>query len=114
MSTLKYIVFISLIIFVSLFAAKNMHTVEVYFFDGSSANHTIKVPTMVLISGAFGLGFLIAWFFELFAQFKLKAQLREKQKNIEKLEKELSRLNQSFDASGQLDDSTSLPNTSLF
>jgi predicted RNase H-like nuclease (RuvC/YqgF family) len=50
----------------------------------------------------------------LFAQFKLKAQLREKQKNIEKLEKELSRLNQSSDASGQLDDSASLPNTSLF
>ena len=73
-----------------------------------------KIPTMVLVSSAFGSGFLIAWFFELFAQFKLKAQLREKQKNIEKLEKELSRLNESFDASGQLDDSTSLPNTSLF
>ena len=58
MSTLKYVFFISLIIFVSLFAAKNMHTVEVYFFDGSSANHTIKVPTMVLLSGAFGLGFI--------------------------------------------------------
>ena len=87
-----------------------MHTVEVYFFDGSSADHTIKIPTMVLISCAFGLGFLIAWFFELFAQFKLKAQLREKQKNIEKLEKELSRLNQSSDSVRQLEDSTSLPN----
>ena len=87
-----------------------MHSVEVYFFDGSSADHTIKVPTMVLISCAFGLGFLIAWFFELLAQFKLKAQLREKQKNIEKLEKELSRLNQSFDVSGELEGSTSLPN----
>ena len=110
MSTLKYIFFISLIIFISLFAAKNMHTVEVYFFDGSSADHTIKAPTMVLISCAFGLGFLIAWFFELFAQFKLKAQLGEKQKNIEKLEKELSRLNQSSDVSGELEGSTSLPN----
>ena len=110
MSTLKYIFFISLIIFISLFAAKNMHTVEVYFFDGSSADHTIKVPTMVLVSCAFGLGFLLAWFFELFAQFKLKAQLREKQKVIEKLEKELSRLNQSSDVSGELEGSTSLPN----
>ena len=87
-----------------------MHTVEVYFFDGSSADHTIKVPTMVLISCAFGLGFLIAWFFELFAQFKLKAQLREKQKHIEKLEKDLSRLNQSSDVSDELEGSTSLPN----
>ena len=110
MSTLKYVFFISLIIFVSLFAAKNMHTVEVYFFDGSSANHTIRVPTMVLISGAFGLGFLIAWFFELFAQFKLKAQLREKQKNIERLEKELSRLNQSSNVNVEPDNPTSLSN----
>ncbi|MBT3515025.1 MAG: LapA family protein [Nitrospina sp.] len=106
MSTLKYIFFIAIIIFVSLFAAKNMHTVEVYFFNGSSSDAAIKAPTMVLLSFAFGLGFLIAWFFELFAQFKLKAQLREKQKNIEKLEKELLRLNHSSDASGGLEGAT--------
>ena len=111
MSTLKYIFFISLIILVSLFAAKNMHTVEVHFYDGSSADRTIKLPAMVLVSCAFGFGFLLAWFFELFAQFKLKSELREKQKNIERLEKELSRLNQSSDVSGELEGSTSLPNT---
>ena len=87
MSTLKYIFFISLIIFVSLFAAKNMHTVEVHFFDGSSADSTIKVPTVVLVSCAFGLGFLLAWFFELFAQFKLKGELREKKRIIKRLKK---------------------------
>jgi len=110
MSTLKYIFFISLIIFVSLFAAKNMHTVEVHFFDGSSADSTVKVPTVVLVSSAFGLGFFLAWFFELFAQFKLKGELREKQKNIKRLEKELSRLNQSSDVSEEPDNPTSLPN----
>ena len=110
MSTLKYIFFISLIIFISLFAAKNMHTIEVHFFDGSSAGRTIKVPAMVLVSFAFGFGFLLAWFFELFAQFKLKGELREKQKNIERLEKELSSLNQSSDVSVEPDDPTSLSN----
>ena len=110
MSTLKYIFIISLIIFISLFAAKNMHTVEVHFFDGSSADRTIKVPTMVLVSCAFGLGFLLAWFFELLAQFKLKSELREKQKNIERLEKELSRLNQASDVSLEPDNPTSLSN----
>ena len=110
MSTLKYIFFISLIIFVSLFAAKNMHTVEVHFFDGSSTDRTIKVPTMVLVSCAFGFGFLLAWFFELFTQFKLKGELRRKQKNIERLEKELSRLNQSSDVSVEPDKPTSLSN----
>ena len=110
MSTLKYIFFISLIIFVSLFAAKNMHTVEVHFFDGSSADRTIKVPAMVLVSCVFGFGFLLAWFFELFAQFKLKADLREKKKMIGKLEKELSRLNSSSDVSVESDNPTSLSN----
>ena len=110
MSTLKYIFFISLIIFISLFAAKNMHTVEVHFFDGSSADRTIKVPAMVLVSCVFGFGFLLAWFFELFAQFKLKGELREKQKNIERLEKELSRLNQSSHVSEEPDNLTSLSN----
>ena len=110
MSTLKYIFFISLIIFISLFAAKNMHTVEVHFFDGSSTDSTIKVPTVVLVSCAFGLGFLLAWFFELFAQIKLKGELRENQKNIERLEKELSSLNQSSDVSEEPDSQTFLPN----
>ena len=87
-----------------------MHTVEVHFFDGSSSDRTIKVPTMVLVSCAFGLGFLLAWFFELLAQFKLKSELREKQKNIERLEKELSRLNQSSDVSLEPDNPTSLSN----
>ena len=110
MSTLKYIFFISLIIVVSLFAAKNMHTVEVHFFDGSSADRTIKVPTMVLVSCAFGFGFLLAWFFELFAQFKLKAELREKKKIIERLEKELLGLKQLSDVSVEPDNQTSLSN----
>ena len=110
MSTLKYIFFISLIIFVSLFAAKNMHTVEVHFFDGSSTDRTIKVSTMVLVFCAFGFGFLLAWFFELFTQFKLKSELREKKKNIERLEKELSKLNQSSDESIEPDNPTSLSN----
>ena len=87
-----------------------MHTVEVHFFDGSSADRTIKVPAMVLVSCVFGFGFLLAWFFELFAQFKLKGELREKQKNIKRLEKELSRLNQSSDVSVEPDNPTSLSN----
>ena len=110
MSTLKYIFFISLIIVVSLFAAKNMHTVEVHFFDGSSADRTIKVSIMVLVSCAFGFGFLLAWFFELFAQFKLKAELREKKKNIERLEEELLGFKQSSDVSVEPDNPTSLSN----
>jgi len=87
-----------------------MHTVEVHFYDGSSADRIIKLPSMVLVSCAFGFGFLLAWFFELFAQFKLKGELREKQKNIERLEKELSRLNQSSAASVEPDNPTTLSN----
>ncbi|MBT4128442.1 MAG: LapA family protein [Nitrospina sp.] len=110
MSTLKYIFFICLIIVVSLFAAKNMHTVEVYFFDSLSTVSSIKVPTMILVSCAFVIGFLIAWFFEIFTQFKLKSQLREKEKRIERLEQELLKLNQSSSVSLELKDN-SLSNT---
>ena len=76
-----------------------MHTVEVYFFDGLSTVSSIKVPTMILVSCAFGVGFLMAWFFEIFTQFKLKSQLREKEKSIERLEQKLFELNQSSDVS---------------
>ena len=110
MSTLKYAFYIALIICISLFAAKNMHTVDVYFFDSDSFDSMIKVPTMVLISCTFGMGFLMAWIFEVFAQLKLKAQLREKQKNIEKLEKELYLFNQKSDLSEENQTPISLSN----
>ena len=87
-----------------------MHTVEVYFFDGFSRVSSIKIPTMILVSCAFGIGFLMAWFFEIFTQFKLKSQLRNKEKRIESLEQELFKLNQSSDLSLELKDN-SLPNT---
>ena len=87
-----------------------MHTVEVYFFDGLSTVSSIKVPTMILVSCAFGIGFLMAWFFEIFTQFKLKSQLREKEKRIERLEQELFKLNQSSSVSLELKDN-SLSNT---
>ena len=87
-----------------------MHTVEVYFFDGLSTVSSIKIPTMILVSCAFGVGFFIAWFFEIFTQFKLKSQLRDKEKRIESLEQELLKLNQSSDVSLELKDN-SLSNT---
>ena len=93
MPTLKYMFFIVIIILVSLFSAKNMHTVEVYFFDSYSSDRSIKIPAMVLISGSFGFGFLMAWFFELFTRLKFKKQLRLKNRQIENLEKEILSLN---------------------
>ena len=100
MPTLKYIFFILLIILVSLFASKNMHTVEVYFFAGYSAD-TIKVPVMVLISGSFGLGLLVVWLFELFIRLKLKTQLHMKERKIKILEGELENLKQTHELTPQ-------------
>ena len=111
MPTFRYILFIALIVLVSLFAAKNMHTVEVHFFDGYSADYTVKVPIMILISGSFALGFLIAWFFELFARLKFKTQLRMRQRKIEGLEKELLSLRQSPEMPSRTEDSTSVQNS---
>ena len=82
-----------------------MHTVEIHFFDGYSAD-TIKVPAMVLISGSFGLGFLIVWLFELFIRLKLKTQLHIKERKIKLLEGELENLKQSHELTPQSEGSS--------
>jgi len=87
-----------------MFASKNMHTVEINFFNGYSAD-TIKIPAMVLISGSFGLGFLIVWFFELFTRLKLKTQLHIKDRKIKILEGELANLKQARELTSQSEDS---------
>ena len=90
MPTLKYIIFILLVILVSLFASKNMHTVEIHFFNGFLAD-TVKLPAMVLMSASFGLGFLLVWSFELIAKLKLKTQIHIKDRRIKSLENELTK-----------------------
>lgn len=92
MPTLKYIFFILLVTLVSLFAVKNMHTVELHFFDGSFSERSVQVPTMMVVLGSFGMGFLFAWFFELFTRLKYKTQLRMREREIESLEEELQHL----------------------
>ena len=107
MPTLKYIVFIIFVILISLFASKNMHTIEIHFFDGY-AEDTIKVPAMVLIAGSFGFGFLLVWFFELFTRLKIKTQLRIKERKIKLLENELLTLKASNEAASQTKESSQI------
>jgi uncharacterized integral membrane protein len=92
MPTLKYIFLIILVALVSLFAVKNMHPVEVHFYNRTFDDDFIRVPAMVVVLGAFGLGFLIAWFFELYTRLKFKTQLRMREREIESLEEELQHL----------------------
>ena len=103
MPTLKYILFIALVIVVSLFASKNMHTVEIHFIDGYYFADSIKVPVIILIAGSFSLGFLFVWFFEIFSRLKLKTQLHMKSRKIKILEEELSKLNKSHEVNAQLE-----------
>ena len=101
MPTLKYIFFITLVIIVSLFASKNMHTVEIHFIDGYYFADSIKIPVIILIAVSFGLGFLVVWFFEIFSRLKLKTQLHMKERKIKILEGELENLKQSHELTPQ-------------
>ena len=77
-----------------------MHTVEVHFFDGYFSD-SIKIPVVVLISGSFGLGFFVVWFFELFVRIKLKAQLHLKDRKIKLLEDQLLKQRELSDGTPQ-------------
>ena len=109
MPTLKYIFFITLVIIVSLFASKNMHTVEIHFIDGYYFANSIKIPVIILIAGSFGLGFLFVWFFEIFSRLKLKTQLHMKDRKIKTLEEDLSKLNEPREVNAQLESLSHTP-----
>ena len=109
MPTLKYIFFIALVIIVSLFASKNMHTVEIRFIDGYYFSDSIKIPVIILIAVSFGLGFLVVWFFEIFSRLKLKTQLHIKNRKIKTLEEDLSKLNEPREVNAQLESLSHTP-----
>jgi len=111
MPTLRYIFFILLVTLVSLFAVKNMHTVEVHFFDVFFNDYTIQVPTMMVVLSSFGLGFLVAWFFELFNRIKFKTQVHMRERKIESLQEELQHLRPPPELPPQSEGSTPVSNS---
>jgi uncharacterized integral membrane protein len=92
MPAIKFVLSILLLIVIASFAVKNMSSVEVNYYDLQLQLHSIELPLMVVLLIPLVLGFLIAWFMDLFDRFKLKSIIRQQNRSISSMEEELENL----------------------
>jgi hypothetical protein len=69
-----------------------MGSVEFNYYDLQLQLHLIKLPLMVVLVFSLVLGFLIAWFMDLFDRFKLKSIIRQQNRSISSMKEELENL----------------------
>jgi uncharacterized integral membrane protein len=92
MPIIKFVLSILLLIVIASFAVKNMGSVELNYYGLQLQLHTIELPLMMVILIPLVLGFLIAWFMDLFDRFKLKSTIRQQNRSISYMEEELKNL----------------------
>jgi uncharacterized integral membrane protein len=89
MPAIKFVLSILLLIVLASLAVKNMGSVEFNYYDLQLQLHSIELPLMVVLVITLVLGFLIAWFVDLFDRFKLKSIIRQQSRSISSIEEEL-------------------------
>ena len=92
MPAIKFIASIIILLVIASFAVKNMGTVELNYYDLKLQLHLVELPLMVVLVASLILGFLIAWFMGIFAQFKLKSTIRQQNRYISTIEEEIEGL----------------------
>ena len=92
MPAIKFIISINQLLVIASFAVKNMGTVELNYYDLKLQLHLVELPLMVVLVASLILGFLIAWFMGIFAQFKLKSTIRQQNRYISTIEEEIEGL----------------------
>ena len=65
---------------------------EFNYYDLQLQLHLIELPLMVVLVIPLVLGFLTAWFMDLFDRFKLKSIIRQQNRSISSMEEKLENL----------------------
>ena len=86
---LKFFIFIVLSMIISSFAVRNMHEVEIHYYDHLFHLHSLEFPLLGVIFCSIFLGFMISWSFGILQQMKLRSRIWKQTRTLEKLSKQV-------------------------
>ena len=92
MSATKLIISIIFFIVIAGFAAVNLHSVSVYYYDLHMAKQTVEILLILVALIPFILGVFLTWSFTFVGRIKSKAAIGKRNRTIASLEEDLERL----------------------
>lgn len=92
MSAIKLIIGILFVILVAMFTVLNDGSVEVHYYDLGFHDQSVSLPMTLLVLGSFGMGFFLALLFTVFGKIRLKSQVRQKNREVVSLQRDIDRL----------------------
>jgi len=92
MPAVKIFFIILFAIIISVFAVKNMNSVEISYYDFRLDSHVFKVPLLVLVICSVCIGFAVAWVGGFFERLKLQSRIRKISKSNQALTQDLDQL----------------------
>ena len=92
MSAIKLIIGILFVILVAMFTVLNDGSVEVHYYDLGFNVQSVSFPMTLLVLGSFGIGFFLALLFTVFGKIRLKSQVRQKNREVVSLQRDIDRL----------------------
>ena len=92
MSAIKLIIGILFVILVAMFTVLNDGSVEVHYYDLGFHEQSVSLPMTLLVLGSFGMGFFLALLFTVFGKIRLKSQVRQKNREVVSLQRDVDRL----------------------
>jgi uncharacterized integral membrane protein len=92
MSAIKLIIGILFVILVAMFTVLNDGSVEVHYYDLGFHEQSVSLPMTLLVLGSFGMGFFLALLFTVFGKIRLKSQVKQKNREVVSLQRDIDRL----------------------
>ncbi len=92
MTGLKFMFLLVIVILFVLFGVRNMHDVEINYYNPGLKLQTIYVHLLYVILSSLFVGAVFGWSTSIIKQIKLKRIIRKKDKQVKEIEEELNKI----------------------
>ena len=89
MTALKFMFLLLIVILLVLFGVKNMHGVEIKYYNLGFKLETKSVPLLYVILSSLFAGAVFGWTTSIIKQIKLRSIIRKKDKRVKEIEEKL-------------------------
>lgn len=92
MTVLKLIIWLLVLLVIVFFSVQNLQTIELKYYNFNFEQKSVMTPLIVVLLGSIFGGFLLASFFGIFNNMRLKNVIRRQNQTIKSLDQKVAQI----------------------